>query len=53
MLSVIGYRGMYIKPGFPNSWDANEIPDSQTYGKTIHKLAVFDPIEVPIFISDG
>jgi DNA mismatch repair protein MSH4 len=23
-----------------------KISDSQTYGKTIHKLAVFDPVEV-------
>jgi hypothetical protein len=30
----------------PISMLANEIPDSRTYGKTIRKLTVFDPLEV-------
>lgn len=30
---------------------ADQISDSQTYGKTIHKIAVFDPLEVPTILS--
>ena len=38
---------MYSEPGKPSSdLRLREISDSQTYGKTIHKLAVFDPVEV-------
>jgi hypothetical protein len=42
---------MYSEPGEPSpDLRLREISDSQTYGKTIHKLAVFDPVEVFLWL---
>ena len=48
LLSISGHRRMYFKSSTRLEEQADKISDSQTYGKTIHKLAVFDPVEVMI-----
>ena len=49
---ITWYWRMHSQSSFiPSIPRLTQISDSQTYGKTIHKIAVFDPIEVDKYLE--